>query len=45
MPLNGETITATWTANTYTTYKVKHWKQNIEDDEYTEIIADEEHPT
>ena len=45
MPLNGSVITATWTANTNTTYKVKHWKQNIEDDEYTEIIADEEHPT
>jgi hypothetical protein len=45
MPLNGITLYAKWTANTNTAYKVKHWKQNVGDDEYTEVTGDEESKT
>ena len=45
MPLNGKTLYAKWTANTNTAYTVKHYKQNVENDQYTEITADEEHLT
>ena len=45
MPLNGKTLYAKWTANTNTTYTVKHWKQNVEDDEYTEEVDDREDKT
>lgn len=35
MPAANTTYTATWTANTNTAYTVKHYQQNIADDEYT----------
>ena len=35
MPLDGTTLTAVWTANTDTPYKVEHYKQNVNDDNYT----------
>jgi hypothetical protein len=35
MPLNGVTLTATWTANTNTPYTVEHYQQNITDNGYT----------
>ncbi|MGP1368423.1 MAG: InlB B-repeat-containing protein [Treponema sp.] len=34
--------TAQWVANSNTPYKVKHLKQNINDDNYTEVTADTE---
>lgn len=36
------TLTAQWTANTNTQYKVRHYQQNIDDDLYTEVTADYE---
>ncbi len=33
---------AKWTASTNTSYTVKHYQQNITDDNYTEITADEQ---
>ena len=36
MQLSGVKLTATWTANTNTPYKVVHYQQNITNDEYTE---------
>ena len=33
-------FTADWAANTDTAYKVEHWQQNVEDDDYTMITAD-----
>ena len=45
MPLNGKTLYAKWTANTNTAYTVKHWQQNVENDEYTEVEADREGKT
>lgn len=35
------TLTATWAANNATPYKVRHYQQNILDDEYTQIGSDE----
>ena len=40
MPASNVTLTAQWTANTNTSYIVKHMKQNTADDEYTEVTAD-----
>ena len=34
------TFDAVWNANTDTLYKVEHWQQNIEDDDYTLVTAD-----
>ena len=45
MPLNGKTLYAKWTANGNTHYTVKHWQQNIEDDEYAEVEGDREDKT
>ncbi|MGP1428503.1 MAG: InlB B-repeat-containing protein, partial [Treponema sp.] len=39
-PASDATYTAQWVANTNTPYKVKHFKQNITDNEYTEVVAD-----
>ncbi len=36
------TLFAQWTPNTNTKYTVKHWQQNIENYEYTEVTADQE---
>ncbi len=33
-------FTAGWAANTDTVYKVEHWQQNVDDDEYTMIAED-----
>jgi hypothetical protein len=30
MPLNGLTITASWTANTNTAYKIEHYKEKLD---------------
>ena len=35
------TLTAKWTANTNTTYTVKHMQQNIENDSYTEVATED----
>ena len=35
MPLDGTTLTAVWTANTDTKYYVEHYKQNVNDNNYT----------
>lgn len=35
-----QTFTANWTANTDTVYTVKHYQQNLEDDEYTLVESD-----
>ena len=40
MPDNDVELTAQWTANTNTPYKVKHYQQNIDDDNYTLIDTD-----
>ncbi|MBR5677460.1 MAG: InlB B-repeat-containing protein, partial [Paludibacteraceae bacterium] len=40
MPAANTTYTATWTAATNTQYFVKHYQQNIENDQYTEVEAD-----
>ena len=40
MPAANITLTAQWTANTTTPYKVKHYQQNIDDDEYTLFETD-----
>lgn len=37
-----KTITANFVARTDINYTVKHWQQNIENDEYTEVTADQE---
>lgn len=38
----GKTITASFVPRTDINYTVKHWQQNIENDEYTEVTADQE---
>jgi hypothetical protein len=40
MPLNGLTLTAQWEVHTDTPYEVKHWQQNIANDEYTLFDTD-----
>ena len=40
MPAGNTTYTATWTPATNTKYTVKHFQQNVENDEYTEVTAD-----
>ena len=35
MPANDLSFKAQWTPNTDTEYKVEHWLQNVDDDEYT----------
>ncbi|MCR4733379.1 MAG: SUMF1/EgtB/PvdO family nonheme iron enzyme, partial [Treponema sp.] len=40
--LEDKTFTAEWQANTNTAYKVEHYQQNIENDEYTLVSADTE---
>lgn len=40
MPSKSITYEARWNANTNTSYKVEHYKQNIEDDEYTLFETD-----
>ena len=37
-----KTITANFVARTDINYTVKHWQQNIADDDYTEVTADQE---
>ena len=37
-----KTITANFAARTDISYTVKHWQQNIADDDYTEVTADQE---
>lgn len=37
-----KTITANFVARNDINYTVKHWQQNIENDEYTEVTADQE---
>ena len=37
--------TAIFAPNPNTAYKVKHWQQNIDDDDYTEVIGDRENKT
>ncbi len=37
-----KTITANFVARTDINYTVKHWQQNIENDNYTEVTADQE---
>lgn len=39
------TFTPTWTANTSTAYKVEHWQQNVDDDEYTKVFTEEKQGT
>ncbi len=39
------TLHALWAANTNTPYMVKHYQQNIEDDNYTEVEADRQNKT
>lgn len=39
------TFTAQWNASSDTRYTVKHLKQNIDDDNYTEVTADREEKT
>ena len=39
------TLYAQWTAKTDTAYKVEHYQQNIDDDEYTLVEADTENKT
>ncbi len=34
------TLTASWTANNNTEYKVEHWQQNIENDDYTKVATE-----
>ena len=43
MPNKDVTLTAQWTPNDGTQYKVEHYQQNLEDDSYT--LADEEKTT
>ena len=38
--LEDKTFTAQWTAGTDTIYRVEHWQQNIENNEYTKIAED-----
>ncbi|MBQ3673473.1 MAG: InlB B-repeat-containing protein [Paludibacteraceae bacterium] len=45
MPDNDLEFTAQWTPNTNTAYVVKHFQQNIADDNYTEVVADRENLT
>ena len=45
MPDEDLTITASWTPNTNTPYVVKHYQQNIADDDYTEVTADRQELT
>ncbi len=42
MPDADLTITANFVARTDINYTVKHWQQNIENDNYTEVTADQE---
>ena len=42
MPLNGLTITASWTANTNTAYKIEHYKEKLD---WTYELADTEPKT
>ena len=39
------TLTAQWTANTNTAYTVKHYQQNIANDDYTEVTGDRQNLT
>ena len=39
------TLTAQWNASSDTRYTVKHLKQNVDDDNYTEVTADREEKT
>ena len=41
-PAESATYTATWTVGTGTAYKVEHYQQNIDNDEYTLVEADTE---
>ena len=45
MPDADVTYTATWAPATNTQYTVKHFQQNVEDDNYTEVTGDEQHLT
>ena len=45
MPAGNTTYTATWTASTHTAYIVKHYQQNIENDEYTEVLSEDKEGT
>lgn len=38
--LENKTFTAQWAAGTDTVYRVEHWQQNIENDEYTKVTED-----
>ena len=44
MPAEATTYTATWTPATVH-YTVKHWQQNLANDEYTEVVGDREDKT
>ena len=35
MPVGGTTLEAIWSARTDTPYKVEHYKQNVNDNNYT----------
>ncbi|MBP5601848.1 MAG: InlB B-repeat-containing protein [Treponema sp.] len=43
--LSAITTKATWTANTNTAYTVEHYKQNLNDDEYTLVTGDTQNLT
>ena len=45
MPDNDLSFTAQWNPNTNTPYVVKHYKQNIADNNYTEVEADRQNLT
>ena len=42
MPDNDVTFEAIWTPNENTPYHVEHWQQNIDNDDYTEVVADKQ---
>lgn len=44
MPAEATTYTATWTPATVH-YTVKHWQQNLANDDYTEVVGDREDKT
>lgn len=45
MPAANTTYTATWEASAHTAYIVKHYQQNIENDEYTEVLSEDKEGT
>lgn len=45
MPAEDTECVAQWTPNTNTPYVVKHYQQNIADDDYTEVTADRQNLT